>query len=344
MLTAFSEPEHERDEKLSIQLVPQSPLSALPQPVKRKPYNSPVLSSGLVWPRISLVTPVYNGIRYIEDTIRSIVNQGYPNLEYIVVDGGSTDGTVDIIRKYQKHIHWWTSQRDHGVYDALNKGFAQTTGSIMGWLNASDLLHTSGLFVVGSVFGSLPDIEWITGRPTRFNPDGMTVDVRDLPAWSRFRFLAGANRYIQQESTFWRRNLWEKAGARLEDTYRDVGDFELWVRFFRHARLHTVDALIGGYRFHDDAISASNMLRYNLKCDEIIERELRRMPRAVALKAFRSMSGALKHIPKVRGLWQRFAVSSLYHLAGPDWPPIVKDEGNHWVLQEIAWPPKSLHW
>ena len=188
MLTAFSEPEHERDEKLSIQLVPQSPLSALPQPVKRKPYNSPVLSSGLVWPRISLVTPVYNGIRYIEDTIRSIVNQGYPNLEYIVVDGGSTDGTVDIIRKYQKHIHWWTSQRDHGVYDALNKGFAQTTGSIMGWLNASDLLHTSGLFVVGSVFGSLPDIEWITGRPTRFNPDGMTVDVRDLPAWSRFRF------------------------------------------------------------------------------------------------------------------------------------------------------------
>ena len=79
--------------------------------------------------------------------------QGYPNLEYIVVDGGPTDGTVDIIRKYQKHISWWVSRRDRGVYDALNTGFAQGTGDIMCWLNASDLLQTSGLFVVGSVFG-----------------------------------------------------------------------------------------------------------------------------------------------------------------------------------------------
>lgn len=85
-----------------------------------------------IWPRITLVTPVYNGIRYIEETIRSIVYQGYPNLEYIVVDGGSTDGTVDIIRKYQRHISWWVSRQDRGVYDALNTGFAQGTGNIMG--------------------------------------------------------------------------------------------------------------------------------------------------------------------------------------------------------------------
>jgi cellulose synthase/poly-beta-1,6-N-acetylglucosamine synthase-like glycosyltransferase len=123
------------------------------------------------WPRITLVTPVYNGVRFIEDTIRSIVYQGYSNLEYIVVDGGSNDGTIDIIRQYQKHISWWVSRRDQGVYDALNNGFAQSTGNIMGWLNASDLLHTSGLFVVGSVFASLPAVEWLTGRPTRFNPN-----------------------------------------------------------------------------------------------------------------------------------------------------------------------------
>jgi glycosyltransferase involved in cell wall biosynthesis len=79
------------------------------------------------WPRITLVTPVYNGVRYIEETIRSVVYQGYPNLEYIVVDGGSSDGTVDIIRQYQKHISWWVSRRDQGVYDALNTGFAQST-------------------------------------------------------------------------------------------------------------------------------------------------------------------------------------------------------------------------
>jgi glycosyltransferase involved in cell wall biosynthesis len=114
------------------------------------------------WPRITLVTPVYNGIRYIEATIRSVVYQGYPNLEYIGVDGGSTDGTIDIIQKYEKHISWWISRRDNGVYDALNTGFSRSTGSVMGWLNASDVLHTSGLFVVGSVFASLPSVDWLT--------------------------------------------------------------------------------------------------------------------------------------------------------------------------------------
>jgi glycosyltransferase involved in cell wall biosynthesis len=211
------------------------------------------------WPRITLVTPVYNGVRFIEETIRSIVYQGYPNLEYIVVDGGSSDGTVEIIRKYERQISWWVSRRDRGVYDALNNGFAHSTGDIMGWLNASDLLHTNGLFVVGSVFASLRAVEWLTGRPTRFNPNGMTVDIRTLPSWSRYRFLAGANKYIQQESTFWRRSLWEKAGGELNAAYRDVGDFDLWVQFFRHTRLYSVGALIGGYRFHPDAISSSNM-------------------------------------------------------------------------------------
>jgi glycosyltransferase involved in cell wall biosynthesis len=286
------------------------------------------------WPRITLVTPVYNGVRFIEETIRSIVYQGYPNLEYIVVDGGSSDGTVDIIRKYEKHISWWVSRRDKGVYDALNNGFSHSTGDIMGWLNASDLLHTNGLFVVGSVFASLPAVEWLTGRPTRLNPNGMTVDIRTLPSWSRYRFLAGANKYIQQESTFWRRDLWEKAGGELNASYRDVGDFDLWVRFFRHARLYSVDALIGGYRFHPDAISAANIERYNERCDKIIESELKSIPWAGAVKVFRRVSSSVKNIPKVRGIWQRLALKSLYHLAGPDWPPVVADQENKWVIRE----------
>jgi len=119
-------------------------------------FASPSEATPPRWPRI---TPVYNGVRYIGETIRSIVYQGYPNLEYIVVDGGSSDGTVDIIRKYEKHISWWISRRDQGVYDALNTGFSRSTGTIMGWLNASDVLHTSGLLVVGSV--SRPCLRWI---------------------------------------------------------------------------------------------------------------------------------------------------------------------------------------
>ena len=99
------------------------------------------------------------------------------------------------------------------MYDAINKGFARSSGEIMGWISATDQLQIGALSVVGSVFSDLPSVEWITGRPTGYNEAGMTVTVLPLPRWSRYRFLAGANRYIQQESTYWRRSLWERAGS-----------------------------------------------------------------------------------------------------------------------------------
>ena len=133
------------------------------------------------WPKISLVTAVYNGEKYLEETIRSILGQGYPNLEYILVDGGSTDGTVEIIRRYEKQVTCWFRQEGTGVYAALNQGFARSTGEIMGWLNSSDMLHVDGLFVVGSVFAALREVEWITGRPTGFGTNGMGVRIGEVP-------------------------------------------------------------------------------------------------------------------------------------------------------------------
>lgn len=157
-----------------------------------------------------MVTAVYNGEAYLEDTIRSLVYQGYPNLEYIIVNDGSTDRTAEIIRDYERYLTAWINQKNQGLYAALNAGFARSTGEVMGWLNCSDKLHTGGLAVVGSVFATFPEIEWITGRPTGFNVLGMTTHIDDLRRWSRYRFLAGANQYIQQESTFWRKSLWER--------------------------------------------------------------------------------------------------------------------------------------
>ncbi len=163
----------------------------------------------------------------------------------------------------------------------------------------------------------------------------MTIDVLPVPHWSRGRFLAGANKYIQQESTFWRRSLWERAGGKLSTEYRAEGDFELWVRFFRHARLHSVNALIGGYRLHDGALSSSNMERYDRNCDEIVARELEslRGGRRAALKAFRWVSRTVKPIPKVRGLWQRVAIGGLHDVPGPDWPPMIEYRENSWRLR-----------
>ena len=287
------------------------------------------------WPKITLVTAVYNGEEYLEETIRSVLNQGYPNLEYIVVDDGSTDGTAEIIRKYERQMSCCFRQTNQGLYAALNAGFARSTGEIMGWLNSSDLLQVNGLFTVGNVFAKLRQVEWITGRQTKISATGMTIDVLPVRRWSRERFLAGANKHIQQESTFWRRSLWEKAGGRLSTEYRAEGDFELWVRFFRHARLHSVNALIGGYRLHEGALSASNMERYNRNCDQIAAREVEslRGGRRAALRAVRWISQAVKPIPKVRGLWYRAAIRNLYWMRGRDWPEVIEYGDSGWELR-----------
>src|SRR5262249_33883627 len=149
------------------------------------PKGQPLKVGEQAWPRITLVTAVYNGERFLGDTIRSVLSQGYPNLEYIIVNDGSTDATVEIIKKYEQHLAGWINQSNRGLYAALNAGFARSTGEVLGWLNSSDMLNTHGLFVVGSVLSAFPDVEWVTGRPTIFSLEGWPTLVQELPRWSR---------------------------------------------------------------------------------------------------------------------------------------------------------------
>jgi hypothetical protein len=285
------------------------------------------------WPKITLVTPVFNSARYLEATIRSVLSQDYPNLEYVIIDGGSTDGTVNIIRKYEPQLSAWVSEPDRGMYDALNKGFARTTGEIMGWLNASDALHVGALRVAGSVFTTFPAVEWITGRPTILNAEGMAVGVLSLKRWSRLRFLAGANRYIQQESTMWRRSLWERSGNRLDDSWGIPSDFGLWVQFFRHAKLYSVDALIGGYRLHADAQGWRDLEASHRTHDQIIEKELDSMQGHPFLRWFRLVSGKMQSVPALAKPWRKAVLGMLMKWPGNDLPPIICNRDNHWVIR-----------
>jgi hypothetical protein len=188
---------------------------------------------------------------------------------------------------------------------------------------------------VGGVFAALREVEWITGRPTHINEAGETYNVDPVPRWSRIRFLAGFNRYIQQESTFWRRSLWEKSGGQVDASLRMAGDFELWVRFFRHAKLYPVDALIGGFRMHEASLGLQQMEECHRIQDQTIRAELERIPQGSLLKAFRAFNGGIKKIPYVRYAWWRVVERPLYTWPGPDRPPVIRyDDRRGWYLDE----------
>jgi len=286
----------------------------------------------MMLPRISLVTPVFNSAKYIEQTFESVFSQKYLNLEYFVMDGGSTDGTVEIIRKYESRITGWVSEPDRGMYDALNKGFARTTGEVMGWISATDTLRAGGLAIVGSVFSQFPEVEWITGRRTCLNEEGEVQRVDPLMTWSRYSFLCGVPmRYIQQESTYWRRSLWERAGGCMDGARRSAGDFELWVRFFRHAPLHTVDALIGGFREHTGSDSLSDPDRVNGLCQQTAEKELRQQLGSV-FAAYKWFDTAIGRVPKVRAGWyfgKALALKGLCSIPAP----VIEREGDTWKMR-----------
>jgi hypothetical protein len=203
----------------------------------------------------------------------------------------------------------------------------------MGWISATDLLHAGSLFVVGGVFRTFPEVEWITGRPTGFNDDGMAVEFLKLRQWSRFPFLAGANRYIQQESTFWRRSLWDRAGGRVDDSRRSASDFELWVRFFRYAKLYPVDALIGGFRSHPDSLGLQNLEECHSIQDEIIENELATMKDVDAIRAFRALGKRMLRTPALEKLWSKLVIGALRKWPGAGAAPVIRYRRDRWVME-----------
>jgi len=208
------------------------------------------------YPKISIITPSYNCREFIAQTISSVLDQAYPNLEYIVIDGGSNDGTAQVIEQFSSQLAYWHTQKDGGQYDAINQGFSKSTGDILCWLNADDMLLPRSLFVVGEIFSQLPEVDWISSLlPTSWDANGYLARVDPLPGFNRQAFLDGLflpstakkGYWMQQESTFWRRSLWEKSGASMPD-FKLAGDFALWCRFYQHAELYGVTYPLGGFR------------------------------------------------------------------------------------------------
>ncbi len=221
------------------------------------------MTTGQPLPTISIVTPSLNREAYLAKTMESVLGQGYPSLEYVVVDGGSTDGSIDVIGAHAAELTWWVSEPDNGAWEAVDKGFARTSGEVMGWLGSDDLLMPWSLSIVGEVFATFPEIEWLTTLfPTSGDESGRPVNSHLLDAYSRDAFFRGENLptagwaaagFIQQEATFWRRSLWERAGGTLDESLDLAADFELWARFHRSgAKLYSVPVPLAAFRRHDD--------------------------------------------------------------------------------------------
>lgn len=231
--------------------------------------------------KLSLVTPTRNIAPYIEKCIGSVLAQGVEDLEYIIVDGASTDETLAVVNRYANRISRIVSEPDKGTYDAVNKGFALSTGEIMGWIGGDDFYPEGALQTVVETFRRHPAIEWITSRTTLIaNEQGHIAHCIRRGGFSRTAFLDGCftegiNTYgtgfINQESTFWRRGLWQRAGGKLSLDWSLAGDFELWARFFHYSEIACVEQPLSCFRLRPNQNSQSNYQQYKLQAAEILE-------------------------------------------------------------------------
>ncbi len=203
-------------------------------------------------PRISIVTPSFNQARFLEATICSVLGQDYPNLEYIIVDGGSTDGSVEIIQKYAHRLDWWVSEKDKGQTDAINKGFARATGDILAWLNSDDTYQPGAFRQVVEAMRAHPEAGLVYGDANYIDENGQVIG-RFPAAQTDLRRLRQGYVHIPQQAAFFRADLWRQVGP-LDDTFYFAMDYDLWVRLARRAPIVYVPGRVwANFRIHGQA-------------------------------------------------------------------------------------------
>jgi glycosyltransferase involved in cell wall biosynthesis len=221
--------------------------------------------NGKPWPKISIITASYNQGHFIEETIRSVLLQGYPNLEYIVIDGGSTDNTIKILKRYQSEISVCISEPDNGQSHALNKGFRLATGEILAWLNSDDLYFPNTLRDVALAFDSQPVDIVVGGCQTIKNFSRLpimtshhcTLPMNKMTLLSFEKMLDFQGSWLKgdfffQPEVFWTKQIWDKVGGRVDEKLHFAMDYELWLRLTKaKARILHIPENLAIFRIHD---------------------------------------------------------------------------------------------
>jgi glycosyltransferase involved in cell wall biosynthesis len=203
-------------------------------------------------PLVTVVTPSFNQAQFLEKTILSVLKQDYPNVEYIIIDGGSSDGSVEIIKKYTDRIHTWVSEPDRGQTDAINKGFALAKGDILAWINSDDTYNPGAIREAVEFLIDHPDVGLVYSDANFINANDHVIGKFPAAQTDRTRLLRGYV-HVPQQTTFFLKNLWNEIGP-LDPTFYFAMDYDLWVRLSALARLvYCPGRIWANFRLHGEA-------------------------------------------------------------------------------------------
>lgn len=206
--------------------------------------------------KVSIVTPSYNQAQFLEETLRSVLEQDHPDIEYIVVDGGSTDGSLEILQKYASRLAWWVSEPDRGQTDALNKGFARASGEILAWLNSDDTYQPGAVAEAAAYLQAHPEAGMVYGDANLIDEHGSVLGRFPARQTDYARLLQGSV-HIPQQASFFRADLWRQVGP-LDASFYFAMDYDLWVRLAKISPLVYHPRLWANFRLHGQTKTLSS--------------------------------------------------------------------------------------
>ena len=219
-------------------------------------------------PLVSIITPSFNQARYLEVTIESVLSQDYPHIEYIVIDGASTDSSVEIIKKYENRLAYWVSEKDNGQADAINKGLALAKSDIVAWLNSDDYYLPNAISAAVKAFEENPDAVMVYGDILAVDEWGHTINLLKYQQLSKEDLLCF--QIIGQPAVFFRREVYEKSGG-LDTTFHFLLDHHLWIRIAQHGRILHVPQTWAAARYHAEAKNRAKAAEFGREAFRILD-------------------------------------------------------------------------
>lgn len=221
-------------------------------------------------PLISIITPSFNQARYLEETIISVLSQNYPNLEYIIIDGGSTDGSVEIIKKYESHLKYWVSEKDKGQSHAINKGFNKANGDILAWINSDDYYLPDAFNTIATASIKFPNSLWFYAGTYWLSNNNQSyvggIEDPEIASW----YLKCL---VSQPGVFWRRKIWDQVGSLVDENMHFSFDYDLWLKFAAFQPIpQLITEPIAVFRLHEESKTTNYSSSFKTENDVIRSR------------------------------------------------------------------------